>query len=1167
MKKDIFIEGIRSLREYEQLQEGINKEQSPIVVHGLIDSQIAHIISSLGSSNRKQCLVITYNHQQAKKIYEDLCFFSKENVYLFPNKELLFYNYDAYSRQNMEERVRVLTEVNQKNNTIVVASIDSLLYRLMAKDTFFQRSFSLKYGQVIQREEIINGLISLRYERCDMVEAKGQFSSRGGIIDFYPIHEKSPYRIELFDDEIDSIRQFDSRTQLSLEKKDEVILYPVKEVLQNDASKIEGIEKIEKDKLKLSRTLIGKANERLQDKINNTIEQLQNNMIPQGFENYLNYFYEDTASLIDYMDEKAFVFVDEPSRVMEKADHIQHEIEESFKMLLEKGEVLPGQIDLICHYDEFVATMKKKQVFVLSNLPKNNPFFESKNIVNFSSRTAPTFHGKIDLFTKEIKNLKYKGYKSVILSSTKERAIRLEEALREDGIECSYLKELDRDIKPGQIVIIDGQLRKGFEYHANKFLVITEDEIFGSAKKKRTTKRRDDARPIKSFIDLKVGDYVVHENHGIGKYVGIEQLNVQGAKKDYLKLKYSGEDLLYVPIEQMDLIQKYIGPDIKAKLSKLGGIEWKKAKAKVKGAIVDMAEELLKLSAIRQNSKGYAFSEDTLWQRQFEDMFPYEETPDQLRSIKELKEDMEKDIPMDRLLCGDVGYGKTEVAIRGIFKCIMEGKQASILVPTTILAQQHYNTMVERFKEFPVTIEMLSRFRTAKQQKKIIEEVELGNIDIIIGTHRILSKDIKFKDLGLLIIDEEQRFGVKHKESLKQLRKNVDILTLTATPIPRTLHMSLIGLRDMSTIEEPPEERYPVQTYVVEYHEEMIKEAIIREMDRGGQVYFVFNRVQGIDKMAIRISELVPDARIAVAHGQMSERQLENIMLDFMNDEYDILICTTIIETGLDISSANTMIIYDADHMGLSQLYQLRGRVGRSNQLAYAYLTYEKDKVLTEVAEKRLQAIKEFTEFGSGFKIAMRDLEIRGAGNLLGGEQHGQMATIGYDLYCKLLEETVREMKGEEIEENIETSIEININAFIPEKYIPNENHKLEIYKKIAGIRSQQDADEIEEEIEDRFGNIPEPVRNLIHISFIKSVAQRIGISNISETKTHVKLQFENASYMKPMMITEAVKFYGNRIEINGGTPPYIKLSYYNEQRKYKDLKQLLEKISSLHNQ
>ncbi|AOT73173.1 transcription-repair coupling factor [Geosporobacter ferrireducens] len=1144
----------------------IEKQWSPATIHGLIDSQIPHIAFSLSQIYGRQCLVITDQEMQAKKIYEDLKFFMGDRACFFPAAETVFYHIDAHSHQLLEERMKTLNKIANEEQCIVVASVESIMSRLMPKELFRERAQVIRYGESVSMEKLLWVFTQLGYERVTRVEAKGQFSIRGGIVDFYPVVTDMPYRIEFFDEEVDSIRTFDLENQLSVEKVKEVSITPIQEILLNEHNRERGIQKLKLALQGTMKKLKGDRSRKLAEKIGEVVEQLESGSLPKGIENYIDFIFEETYLLTDYLQRNAFIFVDEPSRIKEKAQNKHKEFQETFKALLEKGEVLPEQGMIVADYEEILRSIEKKQSFVLSSLPKDNPDFQPKTIINFSTRMTQTFHGKIDLLAEEVKNLKIRGYKTILLCGTEDRRKRLLESLIELGIEGVRSGIGEEVLQPGQIIILAGSLTKGFEYYSDRFITITDNEIFGVSKKKKQTAKRKDARPIKSFMDLSIGDYVVHENHGIGKYVGIEQLKVQGAKKDYLKMKYGDGDLLYVPIEQMDLVQKYIGADDGTpKLNKLGGIEWKKTKARVKGAIEDMARDLIALYAVRKTLVGYAFAKDTPWQVQFEDMFPFEETQDQLRCIREVKDDMEKPAPMDRLLCGDVGYGKTEIAIRAAFKCVMEGKQVAFLVPTTILAQQHYNTFVQRFSQFPVSVEMLSRFRTEAQQEHIIESLRVGNIDIVIGTHRILSQDVQFKDIGLLIIDEEQRFGVKHKEALKQIRKNVDVLTLTATPIPRTLHMSLIGLRDMSVIEEPPEERYPVQTYVLEYQEEMIRDAILREISRGGQVYFVFNRVKGIQQMAGKLRKMLPEIKLAVAHGQMSERELENVMIDFLAGEHDVLLCTTIIETGLDIANVNTIIIYDADKMGLSQLYQLRGRVGRSDRMAYSYLTYQKDKVLTEVAEKRLKAIKEFTEFGSGFKIAMRDLEIRGAGNLLGAEQHGHMAAIGYDLYCKLLEDTIHEMKGDEILKPVDTTIEINVNAFIPENYIENENYKLEVYKKIASIRDQQDVYDIEEELEDRFGTIPEAVRNLILIAYIKTLAQCCGVIQVSESETFVKLQFDEAHRVKPEMVAKILDQFGNRIHLHAGISPSIQLKYEDFSLRLKEIQGFLEKISGFH--
>ena len=786
--------------------------------------------------------------------------------------------------------------------------------------------------------------------------------------------------------------------------------------------------------------------------------------------------------------------------------------------------------------------------------------FEPKSIINFALKSMQSYHSKMELLKEDLDHYRYRGYKIIILSGTEERGQRLQQSLREIGIESSFLPERDHEIKSGQVFITPASLRGGFEYTSLKLVVISDKEIFGAGKAKATKRRKKDSSKELSFSDLNVGDFVVHETYGIGQYEGVEQLSIQGITKDFLSIQYKGKDKLYLPVDQMNLIQKYIGSETRPKINKLSSQEWTKAKTKVKKAVEEMAMDLVDLYAKREKLKGHAFGEDTPWQRQFEDMFPYEETEGQLRSAEEIKKDMEDPRPMDRLLCGDVGYGKTEVALRAAFKAIMEGKQVAILVPTTILAQQHYNTIVDRFSNFPVKVGLLSRFKSAKDQKVYIEGLRKGAIDLVVGTHRILSKDVVFKDLGLLIIDEEQRFGVKHKEALKKLKETVDVLTLSATPIPRTLHMSLVGIRDMSVIEDPPEERYPIQTYVVEFNPQMIRDAILREIGRGGQVYFVYNRVESIDMIASRLRELVPQATFTVGHGQMGETQLEKIMIDFMNKKQDVLICTTIIETGLDISNVNTIIIYDADKMGLSQLYQLRGRVGRTNRIAYSYFTYERDKVLTEVAEKRLRAIKEFTEFGSGYKVAMRDLEIRGAGNMIGHAQHGHMESIGYDLYVKFLSQAISRLKGEIVKETIDTTIDLKVDGYIPNKYITDEEQKIEVYKKISSLETPEDFDELLDELIDRFGDLPGEVENLLEISYIRANASKAGIKNVIQRDKDIKLEFANTDSLSVELIQYLSQEYGKRLSFDLSSSPYF---LFKAKNILLELKGLVEKINN----
>lgn len=1169
MEFNMFVDSLKNLSSYDQLTSEINKRTSPIALHGLSEENIAHISYGLNKHLDRQVLVMTHDELRAKKIHEDLSFFSRENSELFPNREVVLYDIDAHSHEVSNHRVRVMDRLAKGENIVVVSSIHSIMNKIMKKALIKEYTLDIEMGQIIDLNKLSKDFVTQGYERVDMVEGVGQFSIRGGIIDLFPVNSHNPFRIELFDDEIDSMRIFDLKSQRSIENLSQIHIPPIKEILLLDGE-AEGIIKgIENDLNTCIKKLQKKEEagliDNLAEKFRYYIDRLSNGLSVGNLDLLIPYIQQELSNIIEYFNSDSIIIVDEPQRIEESVKGIRQDFINRYTDLFERGEVLLKHQDLYHTYDNIIDDALDMICITTTNLLKNNPRYKPRAIINFSVKSMQSFHNKIEILVDELKHLKYRGYKTIILSGTKERGIRLSENLLEKNIECSYVDNPHREIKSGQVFITSGSISRGFEYSNLKFTIISDKEIFGTYKKSRPTKTRKDTAKIASFTDLNIGDYVVHESHGIGKYIGVEQLTVQGVKKDYLAVKYSGEDKLYVPIDQMNLIQKYIGSDtVQPKVNKLGSSEWAKTKTKVKKAIEDMASDLIKLYAARQTVKGYKFSKDTPWQKQFEDAFQYEETEDQLRCVEEIKKDMEKDRPMDRLLCGDVGYGKTEVALRAAFKAIMDGKQVAILVPTTILAQQHYNTIVERFNQFPIKAEMLSRFRTPAQQKKITNDLKSGNLDIIVGTHRLLSKDVKFKDLGLLIIDEEQRFGVKHKEAIKVIKETIDVLTLTATPIPRTLHMSLIGIRDMSVIEEPPEERYPVQTYVVEHNDQLIKDAIIREINRDGQVYYLYNRVQNIQQIASRIKKLVPEARVAIGHGQMSERELERVMLDFLNRETDILVCTTIIETGLDIPNVNTIIINDADKMGLSQLYQLRGRVGRSNRVASAYFTYERNKVLTEVAEKRLKAIKEFTEFGSGFKIAMRDLEIRGAGNLLGSEQHGQMAAIGYDLYVKFLDETIKKLKGEYREETVDTTIELNVDGYIPKKYIENEEQKVEIYKRISSIMSKQDYSDVLEEVIDRFGEIPNEVTNLLKISYIKALCSRAKIVSIFQNGQIIKLEFKSPEHITPELINSLVLSYGRKMTFDLSKTPNFKykLTGNSQESILQELENVIEKIS-----
>jgi transcription-repair coupling factor (superfamily II helicase) len=1170
---DNLVGPLYEMNEFNGLISSLQGSERVVELYGISDTQKALIAAAICRHFKKSCLFITYNDIVARKAYEDISFFSHDMAMVLPSTERTYHRIDARSNEIMQNRLKVYDHLVSGKCSVVCASIEALLPRIISPEFFRSMTMELSVGDTVDIEELKAFFIRAGFERIEMVEGKGQFSIRGGIIDFFSTIHDNPVRIELFDDEIDSIRYFDSITQRSVSKVKSVRVIPSREFIVSEDEFKEAAERVSHEfetRLK-SLSVSGKkkntAATRLQELLGADIEKLKQGIYFEGIEKYKSYFTGKNYSSIDYFRD-CIVFIDEPARVRQSVETMQLEFQEHFNHLLEEGEVLPGQYDSYFSYEDILLKLENYSTVCMNALYKSSSDFTADRTIGVTSRSMHPFHGKLNLLMDEIEMWKKRRYRVLILSGTRDRGMRLVEDLRERNVDAVFKEELDIELQEGHIVVLPGILNSGFDFPSVRYAVISDREAFGS--KKRPKEKKKKSKAIEVFTDLKVGDYVVHENHGIGQYVGIEQIKIEGTTRDYLHIKYSGNDKLYIPTDQLDLIQKYIGGEDKGpKLNRLGGTEWLKVKARAKKAVESLAMDLLKLYAERQQTAGYQFSEDSRWQKEFEDTFPYPETQDQLKCIEEIKRDMESLRVMDRLLCGDVGYGKTEVALRAAFKCVMDGKQVAILVPTTILAQQHYNTCVQRFSNFPINIDVLSRFKTVSEQSRILSNLKNGNVDIIIGTHKLLQDDVAFSDLGLLIIDEEQRFGVAHKEKIKSLRKNVDVLTLTATPIPRTLHMSLIGIRDISIIEEPPEERYPVQTYVMEYNDDVIRDAIIKEISRGGQVYYLYNRVRSIQKVAARLKELVPEARVAIAHGQLEEKILEDTMLDFYNGEYDVLVCTTIIEAGLDIPNVNTIIISDADKMGLSQLYQLRGRVGRSNRLAYAYLTYQRDKVLNEIAEKRLQAIREFTEFGSGFKIAMRDLEIRGTGNILGREQHGHMEAIGYDLYIKLLEDTVRELKGEPVAETVETSIELQINAYIPEAYISDENQKIEIYKKIAYIGSIEDLYDVEEEIEDRFGDIPKAARNLLAISYMKHLAKKSGITAIIQKKNSILIKFKSGKYTNPNMILMVTGEYISRIIFSASEQPYftVKINENDPEEYMKLLKDILEKISSFQNE
>ncbi|MDU4938556.1 MAG: transcription-repair coupling factor [Clostridium sp.] len=1158
------MEPLISSEEFIELESYIKGNKHPIEIEGLSESGKSYVINGIYEVSDKPVVIITNSDIEAKNLYEDLNLYLS-NVYYFPAKEIVFYNVDAISGDLRWARLNVIKEILSNNKNIIVTSIDAFAARYTPKNLFITHTVSINVGDEVDFKELSKILVEAGYDRVDVVEGKGEFSLRGGLLDLFPTNSIYPYRIELFGDEIDSIRTFNTESQRSIEKVNSIEVFPAKEIIIDDEIIDYALNNIKEElDLTLKNNKDKERGIKLNTVISKNLEELREIHDFETIDSYLPLFYKKSESLFDYLEDYIFV-LDDKVRSLGKLDSTYLEFNENYSIFLQRGDILPSQGKLLLEKEELIELLEEKINITMDAINKGGEFLSPIRKIEINSAILHHYQGQLDLLIEDILKKKKDGYRTVILSGTRVRGERLVSTLRERGIESSYRDNIE-SIALGEVVITFGNLLKGFECPKYRTCVISDKEVFGEAKRKlsKTKSKSKGVSKIKSFAELKPGDYVVHVNHGIGVYKGIKQIEVSGHKRDYLDIVYDKGDKLYVPVDQLDLVQKYIGSEGKfPKVNKLGGSEWQKAKSKVKKSINEIAEDLVKLYAARAAVKGYKYSKDTEWQMQFEDEFPFQETPDQLSSIEEIKKDMESDKPMDRLLCGDVGYGKTEVALRAAFKAVMEGKQVAFLVPTTILAEQHYKNMIKRFSDFPIKIDMISRFRTAKEQKSTLQSVKEGNVDILVGTHRLVSKDIVFKDLGLLIVDEEQRFGVAQKEKIKNLKKNVDVLTLSATPIPRTLHMSLTGVRDISVIETPPEERYPIQTYVVEQNDQLIRDAIMREIGRGGQVYFVYNRVEDIEKIANYIKNLVPESRVGIAHGQMTERQLEKEMLDFMANEYNVLVCTTIIETGIDIQNVNTIIIYDADKMGLSQLYQLRGRVGRSNRIAYAYLLYTKDKVLTEVAEKRLKALKDFTELGSGFKIAMRDLEIRGAGNMMGSAQHGHMAAIGYDLYCRMLEDTVKLIKGDIDKEPIETTVDLKVDAYIPSSYIEDEMQKIEVYKKIAAIESIDEYMDIKEELEDRYSDIPDPVYNLMDIAYIKSRAKLLSIEEIKESGNDVIFRFQAGDSNYEKIFKVIIEKYKDSIMLKfGEIPSFIfKLKDQKKENMLAFFKEMLENL------
>ncbi len=1153
---DTFKKPLEELKDYLDLTETLKRQSGFFSVSGCIDAQKPHLIYGTGSTAKNR-IVVAASEQKAKELCEEYRFFEKEAVY-FPAKDILFYQADIHGNLLTQERIRTLKAVAEQSKVTVFTTFDGLMNEMAEPKNFVAAVKKFAVGDTVNLQELEKELVNMGYVRNYQVETAGEFAVRGGILDIFPLTEENPLRMELWGDEVDSLRNFDVESQRMIDSLEEITVYPACEFVLSGEAKEKGIIKLRAESKTVwehfRQEMKTEEAYRIKTQTEGFIEELTEGGGSANADFYLSYFTERTVSLLSYFDkEDTVIFLDEPQRCVEQGTVTEKEFSESMKQRLEKGYILPGQMKALFTCREIIAELSARKCVGLASLETREKEFEAKERFAIQTRSVNPYNNSFELLVKDLKRYKEKGFRIILLSGSKTRAEHLAGDLMEEGLNSYYSDDFSHEVKPGEIMTAYGKVKKGYEYPLIKFVVISESDIFGAEKKKKKRRRIYEGEKIQSFSDLGIGDYVVHENHGLGIYRGIEKVEVDKTVKDYIKIEYAKGGNLYILATQLDLIQKYAGSDAKKpKLNQLGTQEWNRTKTKVRGAVKEIAGDLVKLYAARQEKEGFVYSPDTVWQREFEEMFPFEETEDQEFAIEATKKDMESKKIMDRLICGDVGYGKTEVAIRAAFKAVQDGKQVVYLVPTTILAQQHYNTFAQRMKDFPVRVDLLCRFRSPGEQKKTIEDLKKGMVDIVIGTHRVLSKDVVFKDLGLLIVDEEQRFGVGHKEKIKQLKNNIDVLTLTATPIPRTLHMSLIGIRDMSVLEEPPMDRMPIQTYVMEYNEELVREAIMREMARGGQVYYVFNRVNQIADVAAKIASLVPDANVAFAHGQMKEKELEDIMYGFINGEIDVLVSTTIIETGLDISNVNTMIIQDADNLGLSQLYQLRGRVGRSNRTAYAFLMYKRDKMLKEIAEKRLAAIKEFTELGSGFKIAMRDLEIRGAGNLLGAEQHGHMEAVGYDLYCKMLNEAVKEAKGIESEERFDTSIDIDMDAYIPASYIPNEYQKLDIYKRIAGIENEDEKDEMIEELIDRFGEPPKSVNNLLFIAQLKAKAHAGYFTEVTQRGDEIKFVLYEKAGVDPAKIPELVQIYENRVTFTADSKaPYFayRLNYNSRQK------------------
>lgn len=1116
---NFLIKTLEENKKFQELTKQISKT-GPIAISGLVDVEKLHVLAGIFNETKRPMVLVTYNEIQARKLYQDLKKLIKQ-TYFFPKKEITSYDYVAQSKEIEYKRIDVLNKMylakKQKEPIIIVTTIEAVMQKMVAKDTLYQNVIDFEVGKTYLLDEIKEKLVGLGYERSDLIENKGQFSIRGGIVDV-GLSEKIGVRIEFWGDEVDSIRFFQISSQRSTEMLKEITIFPAHELIVQDLS--EAVKNIQE-----------KYPEEIED-----IELIKNGDYISKINKYFNEFYENQASFLDYMSDEYLLLLDEKSKINQRESNIIEDNNKLIASLVEKEKFVPEAIENI---SKFEYNFEEKQIIYL----EQNDSIKNIQKYYFETREINFYNLQLDLLLADIVTYQKNKKKVVLLAGNEISAKKLCNILKENQINYKYEQEAE-NVKPGEIIVTIGGFSSGFENYDLNLIVISLQNNFEEPvkrKKKLSSTFKDSEKIV--FADLKPGDIVVHQTHGIGQFIGVNTITADGVTKDYIKIKYRNDDILYVPANSLDSVRKYIGggDNSSPRLNKLGGKEWSATTSKVKKNLEAVAKDLIELYAKRQKIKGFSFSPDTPWQKQFEDSFPYTETDDQLRCIQDVKKDMEKPQPMDRLLCGDVGYGKTEVAIRAAFKAVMDQKQVAYLVPTTILANQQYEEFKTRMQEFAINVELLNRFKTKKEQDEIIKKLKLGEVDVIVGTHRLLSEDVNFKDLGLLIIDEEHRFGVKDKEKIKKLRTNIDVLTMTATPIPRTLHMSIVGVRDMSVIYEPPHNRKPVQTYVLEYDQEVITEAITKEIERGGQVFYLFNQVEGIEKKANEISMLVPEAKVGFAHGKMSGRELEEIMESFINHEINVLVCTTILESGIDIPNANTIIVENADRLGLAQLYQIRGRVGRSDKQAYAYITYKRDKLLSEVADKRLKAIKEFTEFGSGFKIAMRDLEIRGAGSMLGEMQHGHMEKVGYDTYCKLLDEVIKEMQGIEVVEEQDVQIDLAVSSYIPDNFIENSSQKIEIYQNIALCRTEEELQNVIDEVIDRYGRLPKELENLIDIARIKQLARKANILKIAQRENGIVFYFVKEK-IKPEMVNTLITKYPMLVKFSNAVEPYVTL-------------------------